>query len=234
MGLLHAIGAIKSLKKNGVGGLLGQDIIDQEIVKNLPSDLSEYSHCQIDGVSYAFGKTTVSSKTVSGDFVDGARVLIVSPLGYRILAHVSEIKNDGGKLKMRIEGVHRSALTRLGWIAMIGDNIAEYNNLPDSAVVKSDRPVYIAASFSHYDISLFSGYAMDGIMIGADFTEGQEVTMFHDMSRVEATIKSIEPYDKEIDGVMQHWAKIKISLIAGELSGDLTKADSRITIVPRV
>lgn len=233
MGLLHTIGAIKSLNQNGIGGLLGLDILDQEVLKNPPAELAQYPHCQIEGISYLLDNITISSKKVTGAFVDGARVLIVSPLGYRMIAHISKVKAKGDSVKMHVDGISHNAIGRMAWIVMIGDNIAEFNNLTDGTVVECNRSVFIATSFSHYNIAIFSGYTANGIMIGPDFTEGQEVTMFHDLSRVDATIKGIEIVDKEVNGSLQHRAKIKISLVAGELSGDLTSADSRITIIPR-
>lgn len=233
MGLLHALGAIKSFSQNGVGGLLGLDILDQEILQGPPAELASYPCCQVEGVSYLLDNITISGKAMNGDFVDGARVLIVSPLGYRMIAHVSKVRMKSGSAKMHLDGVSRAAVNRMSWIVMIGDSIAEYNNLTDGTVVECDRSVFVTTSFSHYDISVFSGYTLDGVMIGPDFVEGQEVTMFHDLSRVDATIKSIEVFDKEVNGSLQHRARIKIAFVAAELSGDLTKPDSRITVIPR-
>lgn len=232
MGLLHKLGLVKSLSENGIGGQLGLDILDQEVLQNPPAELANYPYCRIEAINYLFDNISISG-AVNGAFEDGARVLIVSPLGFRMLAHVSKVSMKGDTAKMHLDGVSRNAVGRMSWVIMIGNNIAEYNNLVDGTVVECDRSVFIASTFSHYDISLFSGYSMDGVMIGPDFTEGQEVTMFHDLSRVDATIKSIESFDKETNGGLQHRAKIKIALIVGELSGDLTNADSRITIIPR-
>jgi hypothetical protein len=59
--------------------------------------------------------------------------------------------------------------------------------------------------------------------------------MFRALSRIDATIKDIEVYDEERNGIMQHRAKIKIELFLGELSGDLTRDSSstKVTIVRR-
>ena len=235
MSILHKIGLVKSLSKNGIEGLLGADQINQSIIQEVPADLANYPHFQVEGVTYGLSKKlTVSGSNLSGQLAEGARVIVASPLGFRIVTHISEIKIDGNKIKARLFGLDPAIVTRKSWVAII-DGVAEYDNIADGQTFGKDSPIFVANSLARVELPFFTGYQIDGWMCCGDFVPGEAITMFRALSRIDAVIKDIEVYDEERNGIMQHRAKIKIELFLGELSGDLTRDSSstKVTIVRR-
>ena len=235
---LKQIGAIKSLAENGIQGLFGSEQVDKEILQNVPADLAQYPHFQITSLSYVGGllsighpKLKVSGVADASQFIDGARVLIVSPLGYRVLTHISEIEAKGEKVKLRLNGLDSSIVRQMCWVVMVGD-AAEFSQYTDGQVFGDRSPIMLVRSFSRLNVPIYRSYVFDGWMACGDFVEGEEVTVFKAMTRFDAKIAKIDTYDTQVDGVNSHRAKIKIQLIFGDLAGDVSRSTStKITVV---